>query len=274
MQPYKLITSDLDGTLLGTDMTVSSENERAIRSLSEQGIFFVPCSGRAFSEIPPEIRNNPNVSYLIHSDGSVIYDKIQNKRTTAGMSKETVHRIMDILADYEVNSTVHYLGASYIDAEKMNDEAYAYYRVNGYFGKLFDATAVPCAGFEDFCRSREELELFCVFFRHDDQLKECKQRLEKIGEIQIVSSDVTNLEIISKDAGKGNALLRLAKELGVEPSRTIAVGDSPNDLSMLQAAGLGLAVENAYDVAKNAADAVICSNEEHIARYILNHFIH
>lgn len=273
MQSYKLITSDLDGTLLKKDMTVSPENEQAIKAITARNIAFVPCSGRAYSEIPIEIRNNPYVRYLIHSDGSVIYDKIQNKRISACMSQEVVNRVLDILADYEVSSTVHYQGDSYIDAAKKNAEAYTYHRVNSYFSSLFDATSAPRANFEDFCRSREEIELFCVFFRHDDQLIECKRRLEEIEEIHIVSSDVTNLEIISKDAGKGNALARLTELLGVELSQTIAVGDSPNDLSMLQAAGLGLAVENAYDIVKSTADAVICSNEEHIARYIFNHYV-
>lgn len=273
MRNYRMITSDLDGTLLKNDMTVSRENEHAIKALTAKNTCFVPCSGRAFSEIPTEVRDNPHVRYLIHSDGAVIYDKIENKRITACMTPEISARVMDILSDYEVCSTVHYLGNAYIDAAKKNAASYAYHRVNDYFRKLIDETAAPRVSFDDFCRSMEEIELFCVFFRDDGELTECKRRLEEIEEIQVVSSDAANLEIISKEAGKGNALLRLAKELGVDPARTIAVGDSPNDLSMLQTAGLGLAVKNACDAAKNIADGVICSNEDHIARYILNHYI-
>ena len=274
MQSYRLITSDLDGTLLGNDMTVSPENEFAIRAMSAQNVCFVPCSGRTFSEISPEIRDNPHVRYVIHSDGAVIYDKILNKRITACMSKEVSARVMDILAEYEVCSTVRHLGNSYIDAAQKNAASFAYHRVSPYFCTLIDETAAPRIRFHDFCRSMEEIELFCVFFHSEAELEECKRRLEAIKEIQVVSSDPANLEIISKDAGKGNALLRLAKEMGLDPSQTIAVGDSPNDLSMLSTAGLGLAVQNACDAAKDVADAVICSNQEHIARYIFNHYLH
>ena len=269
MQTYRMITSDLDGTLLQNDMTVSQENERAIKAMTARNICFVPCSGRTFSEISPEVRDNPHVRYLIHSDGAVIYDKITNHRITMCMSHEICARVMDILADYETCYTVHYLGNAYIDAAKKNAASYSYHRVNDYFCKLIGESAAPRVSFDDFCRSMEEIELFCVFFRDDREMEECKRRLEEIQEIQVVSSDSANLEIISKEAGKGNALLRLAKELGVDPAQTIAVGDSPNDLSMLKTAGLGLATANADRSLKKIADRVICSNNEHVAKFVL-----
>ena len=64
----------------------------------------------------------------------------------------------------------------------------------------------------------------------------------------------------------------LAKLLDVDPAATIAVGDSTNDYTMVKAAGLGLAVENAVPELKAAADAVICNYREHSAKYILEHY--
>ena len=64
----------------------------------------------------------------------------------------------------------------------------------------------------------------------------------------------------------------LADLLGIDYSDTISAGDSNNDLTITQAAGLGLAVSNACDSLKEVADEIICSNDEHIVSYILNHY--
>ena len=81
-----------------------------------------------------------------------------------------------------------------------------------------------------------------------------------------------NLEIMNIDAGKGNALYALCDLVGVAYEDTISIGDSDNDSSVTKAAGLGLAMENACDALKAIADEIICTNEEHAAVYVLNHY--
>ena len=68
-------------------------------------------------------------------------------------------------------------------------------------------------------------------------------------------------------------LLALAEALGISQEETIGVGDTTNDMNLIQLAGLGLAMDNAYQELKDAADAVICSNKEHAIKYILEHYI-
>ena len=90
--------------------------------------------------------------------------------------------------------------------------------------------------------------------------------------LRVVGADEYNLEICSASAGKGNALASLAKELGVKIESTIAMGDSDNDCSIVEAAGLGLAVSNANDALKSVADEIICSNEEHSLEFVLGKY--
>ena len=82
-----------------------------------------------------------------------------------------------------------------------------------------------------------------------------------------------NLEIMSTKAGKGNALSALADMLKIQRSKTISIGDSGNDITSIESAGLGLAVSNATDSLKAVADDIICSNEEHIVAYVLENFV-
>ena len=72
---YKIVASDLDGTLLQYDGRVSAENWRAIEEMGKMGVQFVPASGRSFNEMPDELRESPLIRYYITSDGTTVYDK-------------------------------------------------------------------------------------------------------------------------------------------------------------------------------------------------------
>ena len=75
MAKYKMIFSDLDGTLLNNDNQLSAENAAAIRRLNEQGVLFVPSTGRTFGEITPAIAANPDIRYVSYSNGVAVLDK-------------------------------------------------------------------------------------------------------------------------------------------------------------------------------------------------------
>lgn len=272
MQKYKLVVSDLDGTLLNREMQVSPENKRAIAKMDELGVAFAISSGRTYAELPEAVRDLEELRYLIYSDGSVIQDKKTGVRECMGIDRETVKRVLALLEQYETLPSVRHEGNAYVRAEDFSREGMASYRVNEYFYSLYERTSTPIENCLEFCSELDNVELFCVFFRHDDELNECRAKLEEMG-LQVVSSDPANLEIISAQAGKGKALLRLADKLGLDAAATIAVGDSLNDTSMLLAAGRGLVMSNASDEIKRVGDEVICSNEEHCAAYILEHFI-
>ena len=86
--------------------------------------------------------------------------------------------------------------------------------------------------------------------------------LAEIPEVLVTSSLPNNLEINAVGADKGGALLRLAELLGIRREETMAFGDGENDMSMLRMAGLGVAMENAEDHVKAAADYVTVTNNE------------
>jgi hydroxymethylpyrimidine pyrophosphatase-like HAD family hydrolase len=117
------------------------------------------------------------------------------------------------------------------------------------------------------------IEVLSAFFHSYEEKLACKNELEKNGKLRAVESDEFNLEIMSIDAGKGNALFALADMLKVDIGDTVSIGDSDNDSSITMAAGLGLAVSNASDSLKAVADEIICSNEEHVVPYVLSHYI-
>ena len=269
---YKIISSDLDGTLLNDEMCVSEENRLAIKQYTDMGGVFVPNSGRSLGEMSDEVKNLPGVRFVICSDGADIYDKDTDTHISLAMTREETDRVLAILSDYEVFPTVHYRGNSYLDADRYDRATMDYNNVNEYFRIHFEKTTIPQNNFAAFCRETDEVEMICAFFHRYEDLEEAAARLREAG-LAVAASASYNIEVFSTRAGKGNALLRLAEHLGVAREETIAMGDSINDLSMIEAAGLGLAMANAKEAVKEVADAIACRNTEHIVPYLLRNYI-
>jgi len=273
MPNYKLIASDLDGTLLRSDMTVSEKDLAAIKELRDKGIIFAVTSGRTLYEIPEEVRENPNLRYITYSNGTAVYDKeLGSDIISNRISKESVNAAFDVIRDYEVMLSVHSDGHAYFESEKNSDEAFTYYQINDYYKKLL-VKDIMVSGLESFCRNSSGIEAVVMFFHSDAELEACRSRLLEIDGLTVTSSIGHNIEICSDKAGKGEALAALADMLGISGEDIISVGDNMNDTSMFSASGLALCVGNGSEEAKELADEVICTNEEGILDYILTRYI-
>ena len=270
---YKIVASDLDGTLFNNAKEVSPENISAIDRMTELGVSFVPCSGRTLREIPENVKEIPSVRYIIHSDGAVVYDKATGERIEACMSGDVAKPALDILFDYANSMTVRYKGESYVNAAEHNTEYYTHHRVEAFYQKMIFDVCRPMWDYKRFCYGLDGIEMICIHFHSQEDLEECKARLEAVDGISVTRLEEQSIEVYDKRAGKGNGLCRLADHLGCTYEETIAVGDSGNDIDMLRKAGLSLVMSNGLDIAKAEANAIICSNEEHGAKYILENYI-
>lgn len=270
MTKYKLIASDMDGTLLGTDLRVSDENRKAIDALSSIGVYFVPTTGRTLSEADLAY-NLDGLRYIIYSNGAVIYDKLTGQKLLACLSKEKSNQILDVLFDYDAMTVMHYNGNIYTAA---TDKDHSYYNVSKNVRFLLDNAGIfiDSDKFKEFAYSLDEVESICAFFHDADQYEEYKKRIAELSDICAVPTWYLNLEISNPDADKGTAVLKLARLLGISPEETMGIGDSGNDIPLIKKTGLGLAVQNGSQNLKECADEVICSNDEHAIKYILEHY--
>ena len=270
---YKAIASDLDGTLFNSKMELSEENLKAIEEISKLGVEFVPATGRTLAEIYPAILENPNIRYIIYSNGSAIWDKKENKHTYMCMSREVSNSILDMLSSYEVHITVRAMGKTFVNKKTQREEVRDYNRVSPYHRIVLDNHAERIDNFDTFIHGLDNVEVFSVFFHDDAEYAECKKKLSERVDISFATTLAHNVEIFSVNSGKGKAIDALAELLGASANEIIAVGDSHNDMTMIRAAGLGLATANANEDLKGAADRIISSNDEHIADYILKNIL-
>lgn len=274
MSNYKLVFSDLDGTLLRRDMTVSDENKAAIKKMTELGVGFVASSGRAHTGLPEDVVNCDDIRYLISSNGAVIYDKAVKKNiVTSFMPREVAEVMFEVVKKYDASVFAHFNGIMYVDEALTKKKNYEYYNINDYYSGFIERTGITLDSVIDTASKIDNLEMITVFFHSQEELDECTERILAIGDYKVVSSCAFNIEIFYKKSGKGASLRALAEHLGISIEDTIAVGDSTNDKPMIDAAGLSLAMENAFPEVKKSADAVICHYNDHAADYILKHYI-
>ena len=272
---YKIIASDLDGTLLNKEQIISEENHYAISQMSRLGVEFVPTTGRAMNEIDPSIIKSADIRYIITSDGAVVYDKnIGKPILTRYIPRDDVRFVLETLRPYNVFIVVHEGGKTYFDKHKYNPEFLNKCGIDEYFGFIISQHAEAKEDFESFLLSSDKMEMIALFFELNDGASSSKQIFEDSGRLCAAHSGANYLEVYSSDAGKGKTLVAFANMLGVDIRDVIAIGDSKNDSSMIEVAGIGLAVANACDTLKELADQTICDNSEHIAKYVLeNYFI-
>ena len=257
---YKLIATDLDGTLLNSDSKLGSRNSDAISKLTELCVNVVPATGRSYCEIPDEVKKCDKIRYLIYSNGSVVYDKVSGEKILFTIKKETAAELFRLLFAAEAHLTATHDGQTFADA--LDDEIIKYYSVDKTHAEVISQYAGFPDDFRSFVFSFEDVEVISAYFHSDAERRSCYEKIIANGELNAIFVGKFGLEIFHKSAGKGAALRALCDKLGVKRAETIGVGDSSNDLSLLNEAGIGLAVENAHGLLKSAADGVICSNDD------------
>ena len=269
MRNYKLIASDLDGTLIGSDMSLTKENRRAIKELTDMGVIVVPATGRTVCEMR-EIADLPEIRYVIYSNGAAILDKATEEIIFLGINEEATRFLMTTLFKYDTYVIIHRDGKSYGDRKELeNPEKY---HVSFNVKEIVRNFCIYDDNFEENALSGGGIESVSVFFANKEELDECRKILDSHPMLKTVMGWGNSIEVFNKEAGKGSALEVLANKLGISMQEVISIGDSDNDTQMICMAGMGLATDNACESLKKVADKTICSNDEHVMSYVKDNF--
>lgn len=271
---YKFIACDLDGTLLQDNSRVSRENLDAISKITQKGIIFALVTGRTLYEIPKELLQCSDIRYIVFSDGAVACDrKNDTELFSKYIDRKTALKLYNLLKPFSVMTEIYQDGHPVTEKQNINNESYEYYRVDEDYRSVIDQTRIGVDNLESYIEGCDKIELFNIFFRDQSQRSEYAKLLENMDEIQFTTSMENNIEITSKSVLKGVALERLCDYLRISSENVICVGDSPNDFSMFDYSGLALSAGNACEEVKKHADKTVCTNNEHIAKYILKNIL-
>lgn len=265
----RLIASDLDETLLDQDSRISDENKEAVAQVLERGLTFTLATGRMFQSALPFAQELG----LDSSQPIICYNGALIKR----LSGETIHEI-PLEPEHSIQIAEYGLRHGWTVNLYYDDELYVQ-EINQHVKDYADLAQVNAHVVGDLSRfiaeGEKRLSKILIVSEPEDIMGKIEQ-LESFmgGKVQILRSRKKYIEITNLHAHKGAALLWLADFMGLAAQEVLALGDNNNDLTMLEMAGVGVAVGNALDAVKEVADHVTSVNYEHgVARAIWNYVL-
>lgn len=250
----KILFTDMDGTLLNDEKKISKKVYHAIDRFTKAGGRVVLSSGRPLNSIL-ETKNGLGLSYpgmyVIAYNGALVYD----------CQAESPVFEKRLLLDY-VNQTMEIAGEFGIHCHTYSDTHIVSERETGELSQYRKHIHLPCRIVENAAEYLKSIHMepykLIAIDNEPYKLEALKQEFEKRmhGKIHTVYSAKNYLEVIHKDASKGNAVKFLCNYLQIPIEAAVAAGDAANDISMLEAAGVGVAMKNATRDTKQAADYV------------------
>ncbi|EOL44439.1 sugar-phosphatase [Enterococcus caccae] len=254
----KLVAIDIDGTLLDSNRKISPKVKETLKKANESGMYIVLCTGRPLPGVKEQLAELDlygDNDYVITYNGSLV----QATKSNEIISQYTLSYddFLEIeLMSRKVGSHLH----------TIDDQAI--YTANRDIGKY----SVHEAYLVDMplkYRAVDEMtpDMSIIKMMMIDEPEILDQAISQLPEefankYTTVKSTDFYYEILNKEASKGNALAKLADHLGIAQSETMAIGDNENDLSMIEYAGIGVAMGNATESVKRAADIQTSSNDE------------
>ncbi len=264
----KILFADLDGTLLDNESKVSDYSIDVIRRMTASGHKFVLASGRPLDSILEVKRlaglDMPGV-YITANNGSLIYDCDRGVTIYKDpVPLDRVKRIWDTAHDMDVHIQT-YTENAVITAK--DDAEIRKYTVKIHIPILYTDDPLTVL-------TEAPSKMLAISLTDSDKLERFRQRVltEHSDILDALYSEPEYLEIYSRTAGKGKALIWLCDHLGVSIEDSYAAGDAMNDISMIEAAGHGIVMCNASDDVKEHADIITeySNDEDGLARVILD----
>lgn len=261
---YKLIVTDMDGTLLNEDNKIEDRVKKSIEYAKEKGIKIILASGREYNSILPYAKELGATDMLITMNGAMVTDIQGNIIFEEVIDNDVCENIVQMAMENDIFPILFIDNNLYANREEDRLELFKHY------------TTSPIHIFKDLKKLSQEKPISKFILIDDiEKIKVFQQILKKkFGEkINIDRSKPEALEIYSKKTNKGLMVQKVADYYGIKKEEIIAIGDGENDISMISYAGMGVAMENALEELKKEAQFVTKDNSNNGVGYAIEKLI-
>ncbi len=260
---YKLMAVDMDDTLLDNRGRISEKTVKIIRNIVQKGVVFTICTGRPIQGVEEYCSLLGLKGPVITYNGAVIVDTgTQEVLFAQELTRDDAGKILELGRRYDTTMCIWADGRLY--GNKMNDRIYDYQKLSG-------GEPQPAGDFE------ELLDMGItkiLWYDEAGKIERFRTQLspDMFSETAYCTSKPVFLEFFSSRVSKGAALAKIGDMYGIRREEMVAVGDGLNDLSMIQYAGMGVAMGNAQEEVKRAAQFVTSSNDQEGVRKVIETF--
>ena len=265
---YKIIVLDLDGTLTNSKKEISTPTLEALLDIQQKGYKVILASGRptpGIVKLGNELQLNKFGGYILSYNGA----KIINCQTNETIFQKTLP--IDVIPYLYETAVSFNVGIISYDEGKVivGREIDKYIELEGKINNIKLQKVNDFVGYLNYPVNK------CLMTGEHEVLLEVQKKLKKKYNslLSIYFSEPFFLEIMPQNVDKAQSLLTLLNTIGVSSEEMICCGDGFNDISMIEIAGLGVAMENAQDVVKEAADFITLSNDDDGILHVIQKFI-
>lgn len=271
---FRLLVSDIDGTLVSENGTLDQETIHSIEEYRNAGGLFTLATGRNFLHTLEIIKQLRIETPVIVSDGAMVYDPItQQKHVLSSFSRQELNWITEQIQNLDTNIEPFFLGYhsetedhriyGLFDNPMMRQYAKNWFYHLSLVSSLTEIqNHVKIINLFIHLKSPETVEPFRKF---------CQQHLQNF-HVNFWPGEFVSIAPL--DANKGAALLSLCKQLNLTNSQVAAIGDHLNDLPMIKNVGFFAAMENGEAEVKKRASITVPRHDEHgVAFFIRNHLL-
>lgn len=262
----KLVALDLDGTLLTSDKRISEENKRAIQAARAKGVQVVLTTGRPLKAIEPfleELNLLGEGNYSITFNGGLVQENTGRVLDKIGFGLEEARTIRAVTQQLDLPLALLFGGTIYT----LPSEQPSLYAV---LSPLLDAVDIDDADLPDIVYNKAVTAIEATYL--DERIPQIPKELHE--QFEIFKSRDILLEWSPKGVHKANGLAKLIQHLGIERSEVMACGDEENDVSMVEWAGLGVAMANASATLKEVASVVLpLTNDENGIAWAIDQYV-
>lgn len=274
----QLLALDVDGTLFNTDGKVTKASIEAIKKAQEKGVQVVLASGRDYEALPWNQLKEVPIDYVITSNGSAVYRTKDRKCLKEEcLDKEKMIPLFEFILSKKVYLSVFIDGRNYTPTQCF--PYVEHMPLPEYVKGLLSNKGNRMEDIIGYLKEHDaKIQKATLNFQYLDgeyfNREEVKERLEACPDINLVDGGFSNLEFTKTGVSKATGLCMITEYLDIPVESVLAVGDSENDVEMLQTAGCGVAMGNALDHVKAVADDITLTNDQEgvaavIEKYIL-----
>ncbi|MEC3884295.1 Cof-type HAD-IIB family hydrolase [Halobacillus sp. HZG1] len=281
-----MIAIDLDGTLLNSENKISPDNIQAIRRAKEEGVEVVIATGRAAFDVRNLFSSLDLQTWVIAANGATIHRPDGTLFSSIPMEKEDVTEILGWLEEeafyYEAIDDEAILtpqnGRELMSIEldrirSANPKADLTSLEKAAEKQFSQSGFLHVDSYKEIVDSKRNVHNILAFSFEKGKLQKGWDRFIEYPDLTLVSSANHNFELEHRLASKGNAVMKLAEELNRSIKRTAVIGDSLNDLSMINVAGYSAAMGNAKDEVKEACHFNTKTNDENGVAHAIDYFL-